>query len=151
MWTLNGATASPWTWSPFPLWTCIVFCAQIQFLHTEIFSSLCKITFPVNKILLMEHSLERTLSPAPIHFIPRPCVICAGFLLLFVLSSLWGWQEAKPCPSHLAHHGLSEAMKDVSASHPKWVLFISKAVARDGASSAGILARHLQTKFYSIA
>lgn len=95
--------------------------------------------FPGKNFLSSSYSLHSLLL----------CSRCFCFYLCFPPCKRW--QEAKLCPSHLAHHGLNEAIEDVSASNPECVLFIWKAVAGDGASSAGILARHLQTKFYSSA
>lgn len=129
------------------------FRAQIQFLQTELFSSLCKITFPVNRTLLMEPSLERISSPAPIHFIPRCCVTLGeGVLLLIVLSSLKEVAGGQALPEPSCTPWAEWSHERCLCFSPQVCAFqIWKAVARDGASSAGILASLLQTKFYSTA
>lgn len=90
----------------------------------------------------------RNLSPALIYTIANCCASQgAALLLLWVLSSL---QAADLYPTHLTHSRLKNAMKDVSASNTKYVLFFWKRVTRDGASIARILARHLQTNFIAL-
>lgn len=125
------------------------FCAQIQFLQTELFSSLCKLIFPVNTILLLEFSPEKNSSPAPIYSIPRYHFSLAATPSCFYLyfPPYKRHQEAELYPTHFTYHGLNSAVKNFVASNTKYALFIWKAVTGDGASIVGISARHLQTNF----
>lgn len=95
------------------------FCAQIQFLQTELFSSLCKPIFPVNTMLFLEASLGGSSSPASIYSIPRYCVFLGAGLICFCsyFPPCKSCQEAELYSAHLTYRGLNNAMKDVSSSN----------------------------------
>lgn len=125
------------------------FYAQIQFLQTELFSSSRKLIFPVNTILILETSLGRNSSPAPIYSIPRHYVFpgAAFFCFYLYFCPCKRCQEAEVYPTYFTYRGPNNAVKDISASNTKHMLFIWKAVTRDGGSIAGTLAKHLQANF----